>query len=63
MANELPRAFQKDRTMLGSAQRRWLKDSLDDSSAAWKVVGNQVHGARRAGGKSDQSGSVGWLQG
>jgi alkaline phosphatase D len=37
-----PEAFAPNRTMLGSAQRRWLKGALDDSRATWKVVGNQV---------------------
>ena len=30
------------RTLLGSAQKAWLKSGLAGSSATWKVVGNQV---------------------
>jgi alkaline phosphatase D len=30
------------RTLLGDAQKAWLKDGLERSRAAWKVVGNQV---------------------
>ena len=36
-----PEAFEKDRTMLGGAQRRWFKRALDRSTATWKIVGNQ----------------------
>ncbi len=36
-----PEAFAKGRTMLGDAQRGWLKRSLKDSRATWKVIGNQ----------------------
>jgi len=37
-----PGAFDRDRTLLGAAQERWLKRGLTDSTATWKVVGNQV---------------------
>ncbi|MBX2961179.1 MAG: alkaline phosphatase D family protein [Cyclobacteriaceae bacterium] len=31
-----------DRTMLGSEQRNWFLNALKNSTATWKVVGNQV---------------------
>ena len=31
-----------DRTLLGPAQREWLLDGLQRSTATWKVLGNQV---------------------
>ena len=31
-----------DRTITGNAQMRWLKDTLDDQHALWKLVGNPV---------------------
>ena len=37
-----PEAFEKGRTMLGDAQRRWLKRSLRDSPTTWKIIGNQA---------------------
>jgi alkaline phosphatase D len=36
-----PEAFERGRTMLGDAQRQWLKRSLKDSRATWKILGNQ----------------------
>jgi alkaline phosphatase D len=37
-----PEADDPARTMLGAAQKQWLKAGLASSSAAWKVVANQV---------------------
>lgn len=31
-----------DRQILGQAQERWFLDSLRDSTAAWRIIGNQV---------------------
>lgn len=31
-----------DRTMISETQREWLFDSLDSSTATWKLIGNQV---------------------
>ncbi len=37
-----PELWNIDRTMLGIDQRDWLLDALKNSTATWKVVGNQV---------------------
>ena len=37
-----PLLYSPRRTMLGAQQKRWLKTELNDSSATWKVLGNQV---------------------
>jgi alkaline phosphatase D len=44
LANPACRAEARDpsRTMLGAAQKTWLKGALADSRATWKVVGNQL---------------------
>ena len=34
--------YAPSRTILGDAQKEWLKDGLSDSEAIWKVIGNQV---------------------
>jgi len=34
--------YNEDRTILGETQKQWLKDQLSNSTATWKVVGNQV---------------------
>lgn len=39
---ENPRLYDSERTMLGEKQKAWLKDELENSTATWKVVGNQV---------------------
>jgi len=31
-----------ERTLLGAAQKNWLKEELQMSSAKWKIIGNQV---------------------
>jgi alkaline phosphatase D len=33
---------QENRSMLGDRQLTWLEDKLDNASATWKVIGNQV---------------------
>ena len=37
-----PDAETGERTFLGSAQKKWFKDSVADSQARWKVVANQL---------------------
>ena len=37
-----PEAAEPGRTMLGDAQKQWLKDGLASSTATWKVLGSQV---------------------
>lgn len=37
-----PAVREPDRTMLGAAQRTWLEDGLEASTARWKVLGNPV---------------------
>ncbi len=37
-----PALYSPTRTMLGNAQRNWLLNELDNSSAKWKIVANQV---------------------
>lgn len=37
-----PELFDEDRSMLGNEQRAWLLNGLKNSSARWKVLGNQV---------------------
>ena len=37
-----PAVDDPNRSILGTAQREWLIDGLTSSTAAWKVVGNQV---------------------
>lgn len=39
---QLGKVGDEDRTMTGAAQMTWLKSSLSDSSATWKLVGNSV---------------------
>jgi len=37
-----PEIDDANRTILGSAQKQWLKNQLSTSTAQWKIVGNQV---------------------
>ena len=37
-----PALFDPDRTILGTTQRDWLYDQLQNSTAQWKVIGNQI---------------------
>jgi len=37
-----PLLYAPNRTMLGTTQKEWLKTELRDSTATWKVIGNQV---------------------
>lgn len=37
-----PALFNEDRTMLGLGQFQWLESQLKNSTAVWKVIGNQV---------------------
>ena len=37
-----PALLEPSRTMLGDVQLSWLKDQLSNSTAQWKVIGNQV---------------------
>jgi alkaline phosphatase D len=37
-----PRLYSPDRTMLGLPQKEWLKSELANSTATWKILGNQV---------------------
>ncbi len=34
--------YSSDRTMLGDTQKQWMFDQLQNSTAKWKVIGNQV---------------------
>jgi alkaline phosphatase D len=37
-----PALYAPDRTILGADQKAWLKQGLEDSTAQWKIIGNQV---------------------
>lgn len=37
-----PAVYSPTRTLLGNTQKNWLKNQLKNSSAKWKIVGNQV---------------------
>jgi len=37
-----PNLYAPNRTMLGSNQRNWFLNALNNSTAKWKIVGNQV---------------------
>jgi alkaline phosphatase D len=37
-----PEASDPRRTLMGAAQKRWLKDGLEGSRAAWKLLGSSV---------------------
>lgn len=37
-----PDLYNEDRTILGAEQKAWLKNALENSSAQWKILGNQV---------------------
>ena len=37
-----PALYAPTRTMLGATQKEWLKTELSDSTATWKILGNQV---------------------
>lgn len=37
-----PALYAPNRTILGQSQKMWLKNELTSSTAAWKVLGNQV---------------------
>jgi len=37
-----PDLLSPSRSLLGAVQKAWLKDGLERSSAAWKLIGNQV---------------------
>lgn len=39
---DVPEISAEGRTILGAAQKQWLKDRLAGSSAAWKLIGNQM---------------------
>ncbi|MCI4666702.1 MAG: alkaline phosphatase D family protein [Bacteroidia bacterium] len=37
-----PALYDPSRTLLGDSQRQWLLDKLSNSTAKWKLIGNQV---------------------
>lgn len=37
-----PALYAPTRTLLGAEQKAWLKDRLQNSTAMWKIIGNQV---------------------
>jgi alkaline phosphatase D len=43
---QCPEALSPDRTILGANQRKWLFDSLGESSAKWNILAQQVMMAR-----------------
>lgn len=54
--------FDPARTMLGSAQEKWLLDGLDRSDARWNVLGNQIFAfeADHDAGPSERYGMDTW---
>ncbi len=52
-----------DKTMLGSAQLKWLLDGLHASTATWKVIATSVPLSIPKGGDSSVPGNDGWAGG
>lgn len=52
-----------DKTMLGSAQLKWLLDGLHSSTATWKVIATSVPLSIPKGGNSSVPGNDGWAGG
>lgn len=61
-----PGAVDPDRSILGDAQERWLKDGLARSAARWNIIGNQTKFApfdRKVGAGVEYSSQDSWGEG
>lgn len=61
--NDLPDNEESNKTMLGSAQLSWLKESLVNSNATWKIVSSDVPMSIPTGANASKFGRDGWADG
>ena len=61
--NDIADTSDNNKTMLGSEQLHWLKQSLMDSSAVWKVISSDVPISVPTGANASILGRDGWANG
>ena len=61
--NDIPDTLENNKTMLGSEQLLWLKKSLFNSNATWKVISSGVPISIPTGSNSSTFGRDGWANG
>lgn len=61
--NDLPDTQDTHKTLLGAAQLAWLKQSLAESTASWKVISSDVPLSIPTGSDPDVFGRDGWANG
>ncbi len=61
--NDLPDTLEHDKTLLGVEQLEWLKRSLAESTATWKVVSSDVPLSIPTGSNPAVRGRDGWANG
>ena len=61
--NDLPDIEQSNKTMLGFGQLSWLKETLLNSNATWKIVSSDVPMSIPTGANASKFGRDGWADG
>jgi len=61
--NDLPDTEQNNKTLLGREQLSWLKETLANSNATWKIISNDVPMSIPTGANASIFGRDGWANG
>lgn len=61
--NDLPDTEQNNKTLLGGDQLSWLKESLTNSNATWKIISSDVPMSIPTGSNVSKFGRDGWADG
>jgi alkaline phosphatase D len=61
--NDLPDTEQNNKTLLGGDQLSWLKNSLANSNATWKIISSDVPMSIPTGSNASLFGRDGWANG
>jgi alkaline phosphatase D len=61
--NDLPDTEQNNKTLLGRDQLSWLKETLANSNATWKIVSSDVPMSIPTGSNASEFGRDGWADG
>lgn len=61
--NDLPDTEQNNKTLLGRGQLSWLKETLANSNATWKIISNDIPMSIPTGANASTFGRDGWANG
>jgi len=61
--NDLPDTEQNNKTLLGRNQLSWLKETLTNSNATWKIISSDVPMSIPTGANASEFGRDGWADG